>query len=57
MGKHSEKKTDYEPLSLSEQKASFRNDPVKLDMSDGTSDPINDSVDEHPEPYVPKHGA
>jgi hypothetical protein len=37
---------EYEPLALDEQEESFRSDPVKLGMTDGTEDPINTRTDE-----------
>ena len=47
---------DYEPLALDEQKASFRDDPVKLNMTDGSKDPINDGVEGSlGEPYSPSN--
>ena len=49
---------DYEPKTIHGLDGWNNDDPVKLNMTDGTKDPVNDGVEDHlGEPYVPKHGA
>jgi hypothetical protein len=45
---------DYEPHTIHETDGWNNNDPVKLDMSDGTVDPINTDPDLGPQ-YKPEY--